>query len=427
MAKPADSGVPTGHRTLDQGSQAAPPTEAGSLDDLDISESHRFRDDTVGPLFARMRCEAPVHYCKQSRFGPYWSLTRYADIVAVERDTELYSSASGFAIADVTSQGGARSFLGTDPPEHRPQRRAIEPMMAASSVAELEDLARERVRCILDSLPTDDTFDWVPAVAVRLTIEMLTTMLGIPIELAPQLHRWADLAAVLPAPGEVAETSEERDLLLAECYRYFLDEWERKKQAPPRFDFISMLAHTPATRSWSDEVFLLNLLVLIVGGNDTTRSSISGGVLLMAQHPEQRALLDANPSLVRRAVSEIIRYQTPLTHMRRTLTRDTVLHGQQLRKGDKLVLWYLSANRDESEIADPERFTVTREAHAHHLSFGAGPHRCVGSTVAEMQLRVLWEELIARRWHIELAGTPARTDSCFVHGFTSMPVRIRQM
>jgi cytochrome P450 len=389
-----------------------------------MSESHRFQKDTVGELFARMRREAPVHYCKESRFGPYWSVTRYQDILAIERDPELYSSASGFSIVDVGDELG-RSMMRSDPPENLKKRRPVEQMMTSSGVGDLESLAKERVKKVLDGLPQEKVFDWATTVSQSLTIEMLVTMLGIPMGMTSLLQEWGSMASILPAKGEVVETLQEYNERLSGCYGYFLNEWKLRKKSTKSFDFISMLAHDPTAREWSDEDFLANLLVLIIAGNDTTRHSITAGVLFLDQNPEQRELLYANPCLVKRAVSEIIRYQTPLTHMRRTVTRDTTLNGVKLHKGDKVILWYLSANFDESEFDNPTQFLITREDHTRHLSFGAGPHQCIGKHVAEMQLRVLWEELISRNLYVHVIGSPVRTDSPVFHGFTSLPVEIR--
>jgi cytochrome P450 len=202
--------------------------------------------------------------------------------------------------------------------------------------------------------------------------------------------------------------------------------WQERAAAPPKFDFISLLAHNPDTRDMiNDPIELLgNLMLLIVGGNDTTRNSISGGVVALNENPEQYAKLKADPSLIPSLVSEIIRWQTPLTHMRRTALADYELGGKQIRKGDKVVMWYASGNRDETVIDQADRFIIDRERPRHHVAFGFGIHRCMGNRVAELQLKILWEEILKRFDRVEVAGPPTRLASNFVNGITALPVRL---
>jgi len=207
---------------------------------------------------------------------------------------------------------------------------------------------------------------------------------------------------------------------LGKCQAYFTRLWNERVNAEPGNDLISMLAHSPATRNMSPDEFLGNLILLIVGGNDTTRNSISGGLLALNRFPDQYAKLRANPALVGSLVPEIIRWQTPLAHMRRTAVRDTELGGKLIREGDKVVMWYLSGNRDETAIEHADQFIIDRARPRQHLSFGFGIHRCVGNRLAELQLRVLWEEILKRFDRIDVVGEPVRTKSNFVHGFTAM-------
>ena len=193
---------------------------------------------------------------------------------------------------------------------------------------------------------------------------------------------------------------------------------------PPRTDLVSMLAHGPATRNMGPLEYMGNLILLIVGGNDTTRNSMTGGVLALHDHPDEMAKLRANPALIESLVPEIIRWQTPLAYMRRTAVKDTEVGGQMIRAGDKLAMWYLSGNRDDSAIDQPDRFIVDRARPRQHLSFGFGIHRCVGNRLAELQLKILWEELLQRFPAIEVVGPPVRIKSAFVRGFASLPVRL---
>jgi cytochrome P450 len=214
-------------------------------------------------------------------------------------------------------------------------------------------------------------------------------------------------------------------VVLGQCLAYFTRLWNERVNAAPGNDLISMLAHSPSTRHMDPKEFLGNIILLIVGGNDTTRNSISGGVLFLNQNPDQYRKLRENPQLIPGMVSEIIRYQTPLAHMRRTALVDTEIGGKTIRKGDKVIMWYASGNRDEESIETPERFIIDRARPRQHISFGFGIHRCVGNRLAEMQLRILWEEILKRGRTIEVVGEPERVPSNFVRGYASLPVCVR--
>jgi cytochrome P450 len=315
-------------------------------------------------------------------------------------------------------------FIAMDPPKHDEQRKAVAPIVAPSNLAAMEATIRERTARVLDSLPHDESFDWVERVSIELTTQMLATLFDFPFEDRHLLTWWSDMTTGDP-DGNGAVTSWEMRLEeLGKCQDYFTRLWNERVNAAPGNDLISMLAHSPATRHMSPREYLGNLLLLIVGGNDTTRNSMSGSVLAMHQHPTERAKLRANPALVDSLVPEIIRWQTPLAYMRRTALHDTELGGKQIKSGDKVAMWYLSGNRDEAAISEPDRFIIDRARPRQHLSFGFGIHRCVGNRLAELQLKILWEEIIKRFPVIEVMGEPTRVKSAFVRGFTHLPVRI---
>jgi cytochrome P450 len=218
----------------------------------------------------------------------------------------------------------------------------------------------------------------------------------------------------------------ERERILHECLAYFMRLWRERAAAPPKLDFISLLAHAPETRDMINNPleFLGNLMLLIVGGNDTTRNSISGGLLALNEFPEQYAKVKADRSLIPGMVSEIIRWQSPVAHMRRTALADIEFGGKLIKKGDRVVMWYVSGNRDEAVIDRPDEFIIDRERPRHHVAFGFGIHRCMGNRMAELQLRVLWEEILARFDRIEVVGEPVRITSNFIQGIADLPVRI---
>ncbi|MCA1536755.1 cytochrome P450 [Bradyrhizobium sp. NBAIM03] len=394
------------------------------LRNLDVSEAKRFQDDSIWGCFERLRREDPVHYCQDSPHGPYWSLTKYRDIVAVDTNHKAFSSEQGVTIVDVPAEHWTQSFIKMGPPQHAEQRNTVSPIVGPESLAKLEILIRSRVRAILDGLPRNDAFNWVEMVSIELTTQMLATLFDFPFEDRRLLTYWSDVAVGTPKAGHAIDSWDKRSTILSECLDYFTRLWNERINAEPRLDLISLMAHSPATRHMEPNEFLGNLILLIVGGNDTTRNSITGGLLFMSQHPSELRKLTDNPKLVWSAVSEIIRYQTPIAHMRRTAATDSIVGGKQIRKGDKVVMWYISGNRDQEIIENANSFVIDRKNVRQHLSFGFGIHRCLGRHLAELQLRVLWEEILGAGLEVKVVGEPERIASNFVHGYSALPVRI---
>ena len=397
------------------------------LADIDPSDGYLHENDTIGWYLERLREEDPVHYCANSRFGPYWSVTRYKHIMEVEVNHAVFSSDTAHGgITLMEAKPGERfaSFIAMDPPRHDEQRRTVSPIVAPANLALLESTIRARACAILDSLPIGEEFDWVHRVSIELTTQMLATLFDFPFEDRHLLTWWSDITTGHPKARGAVTSWEQRREELEKCLANFTRLWNERVNAPPTNDLISMLAHSPATRNMSPDEYLGNVLLLIVGGNDTTRNSITGGLLALNRNPEQYRKLRENPALVTSLVPEIIRWQTPLAHMRRTALRDTTLGGKTIRQGERVVMWYLSGNRDEQSIEHADQFIIDRARPRQHLSFGFGIHRCVGNRLGELQLRILWEEILKRFPVIEVTGEPRRTLSNFVHGFMSMPVRI---
>jgi len=395
------------------------------IDAVDVSEPSLYETDNWRPIFARLRSEAPVHYCADSPFGPYWSITRFEDIMAVDSNHQSFSSIGGVSIGDRKPDFEAPNFISMDPPKHDAQRMSVTPAVAPMQLQKMEPLIRERVCQLLDDLPERTPFNWVDRVSVELTTQMLATLFDFPFEERRKLTAWSDLATSSEAVGG-ALPDEERRAGMFEMLNEFKQLWEERRLRDPEEhpDFITLMANDPKMQAMDDMEFMGNLILLIIGGNDTTRNSISGGVLGLSKTGGSFDQLLSDPSLVPGFVPEVIRWQTPLAHMRRVATEDVELKGQPIKAGDKVVMWYISGNRDESVINDPETLTVGRNQPRRHLSFGFGIHRCLGNRLAEMQLKVLWEEILKRFKAIDVVKPEVRVRSNFIHGISELEVEV---
>jgi cytochrome P450 len=400
---------------------------ATPLDKFHVGDPELFRSDTLWPWFERLRKEDPVHLTRESEFGAYWSVTKHRDIIAVDSNHRVFSSDSeigGITIEEGYQPREQSSFIALDPPAHDAQRKVIVPMFAPESLKILEPLIRTRAAKILDELPVGETFDFVDKVAVELTSQMLATLFDFPFEQRRLLPRASDLILTKPGPGGLVETEEQRQVEFFQIFTLFTQLWDERLGKAPAHDLISMLCHNEATRRDRPDQYLGNVVLLIVAGSDTTRHSITGGLLALNQNPEQYDKLRGNPALIESMVPEIIRWQSPVAHMRRTALADAQIGGKTIRAGEKVVMWYVSGNRDEDAIDRPDAFVIDRERPRQHVSFGFGIHRCVGMRLAEMQLRIMWEEILKRFARIEVVGEPVRMNSNFVKGYEAMPVRI---
>ncbi len=397
------------------------------LDQIDVCEPDLWVNDTHWSYFERLRKEDPVHLCETNEeIGPYWSVTKFNDIMEVDTSHNVFSSDAfkgGITLRNFDEDFVLPMFIAMDPPKHDVQRKTVSPIVSPASLMQLEPIIRERAVGLLEDLPIGEEFNWVDKISIELTTQMLATLFDFPWEDRRKLTRWSDVATASPESG-IIESEEQRRMELFECVDYFTRLWNERVNAPPKHDLISMLAHGESTRNMDRMEYLGNLILLIVGGNDTTRNSLSGGLLFLNQNPAEYDKVRANPDLIPSMVSEIIRYQTPLAYMRRTALQDYKLNGKTIKEGDKVAMWYVSGNRDEEAIDRPNEFIVDRERPRHHMSFGFGIHRCVGNRLAEMQLRVVWEEILKRYPRIDVVGEPKRVYSSFVKGYETLPVVI---
>ncbi len=400
------------------------------LEEIKTVHPRLFSENRWQEYFERLRKEDPVHFNETELAGRFWSLTKYEDIKKVDQDHVNFSSAHGITLGlpvDAPLPEGALNismFIAMDPPKHDVQRKTVTGVVAPTNLAKLEPLIRERTADVLDSLPEGETFDWVDTVSIELTTRMLATLFEFPYEERRKLTRWSDVATAVPGQG-IVDTEEERRAELLECLQYFTAMWEERK-VNPKGDLVSMLAHGEDTKDMEPMEFLGNLILLIVGGNDTTRNSMSGSVYCMNKWPEQFKKLKENPDLIPNMVAEIIRWQTPLAYMRRTANQDCEIRGKQIKQNDQILMWYVSGNRDEEFWGDTaNEIDIERKNVRQHVSFGFGIHRCMGNRLAELQLRVLWEEILKRFDRIEMqTDEPERTYSSFVKGYTHMPVKV---
>ena len=418
-----------GDGSIDFRHEARARAYAEPLETLNPAQPELFAGDAMWPYFDRLREEAPVHYTPQSDYGAFWSISRYDDIMAVDTNHAVFSSADGIVLPSLEAQAETAkrptrpSFISMDPPRHDEQRRTVSPVVAPSNLQQLAPVIRERAGLILDGLPIGEEFDWVDLVSKELTAMTLATLFDFPFEERRRLTRWSDVMTNAPGFGPVTSWDQKR-AEIDECFSVFDALWAERVDQPPKFDLISMLAHGQSTRNMDIQEYHGNLGLLIIGGNDTTRNTISGSVYALNKNPAQYELLRARPELIPSMVSETIRWQTPLAHMRRTATCDFEFGGKTIHEGDKVVMWYVSGNRDERVIENPNSYLIDRARPRTHMSFGFGIHRCVGNRLAELQLTIIWEEILKRFPVVELTAEPQRTHSIFVKGYETLPVVI---
>ena len=402
------------------------------LEELDPGHPSLFEHNNELRYFDRLRKEDPVHYTSESMFGPFWSITKYNDILDIEKRPELFSSEQRYGGIQLGGHPyetpdpvfNLPMFIMMDPPKHTSQRQVVQPMFTQRALQQMEPIIRDKACTILDNLPLNEEFDWVQHVSIELTSQMLATFFDVPQEDRLKLIKWSDTISDAANPT-VYSSIEEAFKELWRCHDYFHALWEeRKKWKQPGNDLVSVLAHSESTQDMPPNEFLGNILLLVVAGNDTTRNSISGGLLALNEFGDEYEKLRADRSVIPNMVSEMIRFHSPVAHMARTAIEDTVVNGKEIKKGERLAMWYVSGNRDEEVIENANDFVIDRKGVRNHLSFGFGIHRCVGNRLAEMQLRILWEETMERFANIEVVGEPTRLWSNFLRGIRALPVRI---
>jgi linalool 8-monooxygenase len=397
----------------------------------DLKDPDLYMRDEHHEVFRKLRAEEPVYWNPEADAAGFWAITRYDDIEAISKNPALFSSAKNngghriFNENEIDGNDTDASMISMDPPEHAAYRRMVTPGFVPKRITGMEERIRSRVTRLLDNLPKTGEAEFISAVAAALPIEVLAELFGVPQSDGAKLFEWSN-ATVGEDDPELRVSDEYMRHCVMEMAGYAAGLWQQRLEKPGE-DLISMLAHSkPGGEAMSFPTYIGTFILLVVAGNETTRNSISGGLLALSQNPQERQKLLEDPSLIPSAVQEIVRWVSPVLHMRRTATADTEIRGRKIARGDKVVMWYASANRDEAAFDDPCRFDVARYTRSDvptQLGFGAGQHFCLGSRLAELQLKILFEELLRRFPDIHVSGPIRRLRSNFISGIKEMPVR----
>jgi cytochrome P450 len=411
---------------------------AATLDGIDLVNPDNYVGGVPFEWFDRLRRESPVTWHPESAPNHgFWAVTRYDDLTQVHMDWETFSSETG-AVAleelDPEQLEVRKTMLETDPPRHTELRKICSKKFSGRGVAVYEDFIRDVARRVLDQALAHDELDFVSEISRELPIRFLCTIFTVPQDDAPKLISWGDQMIANQDPDlarlvvDKDDTEEYRNLQFRSPAALEVFEYARRQRddrlEQPTDDVISALTVAEREGVLTERELLNYFAVLMIAGNETTRHTITSGMLALMQNPDQLQLLKDDPSLIPAATEELLRWASPVMHFRRTATRDVELHGQQIKAGDKVVTWYISANRDEEVFPDPYRFDVTRKPND-HVTFGpGGPHFCLGAHLARLETKILFQEMIPRLDTIELAGPVERIRSNFVNGIKRMPVRV---
>jgi cytochrome P450 len=409
------------------------------LADVDLADLDRFVTNEAWGMFDTLRHEAPVFFNPEPDGHGFWAVTRHADICAVDKDPETFTSTKFVNLEEVDDDlmDIRRSILETDGLRHRALRKLIQREFSQGNLLRTyEEFLRGLTKTTVDAALAHPEFDFVKEISADFPIQVLARLLDVPEEKTGQLIDWGneiigntdpDYSSTLLSDPESEKYKHLpfRSPASLEVYEYGR-ELARQRKGGTGMDLVSMLVNkepedgVPLSDTDFDNYFLL----LVVAGNETTRHTISQAMLALIQHPDQLALLQERPELIPNAVEEFLRWASPVYHFRRTATRDVELGGQQIKEGDKVVMWFASGNRDEAVFESPYDFDVTRQD-VDHVTFGKGsPHLCLGNNLARMEIRLMFEELIPRLRTIELAGDVRRVRSNFVNGIKTLPVRV---
>jgi cholest-4-en-3-one 26-monooxygenase len=402
-------------------------TTVESLADIDLTNPDAFVAGVPHEWFTRLRREAPVHWHPEADGGGFWAVTSYDDFVTVNREWQTYSSMRGavymWDIPEEALEQQRMLMLNMDPPLHTRYRLLINKGFTPRMVNALEVTMRDRTREILDRVADRGECDFVVDVAAELPLQVIADLMGVPQEDRHKLFDWSNRMIGAEDP-EYGLTEEDTAVASMELYAY-ASELANAKRAEPGADLISVLSQAEVDGEQLSGLEIdLFFLLLSVAGNETTRNLISHGLVALLEHPDQLARLRANPELMGSAIEEMLRWASPVMQFRRTATVDHELHGQPIREGDKIVFWHISANRDETRFDNPFAFDIARSPNEHVAFGGGGPHFCLGANLARMEIRVMFEELLARFPEMEITGEVSRLRSNFINGIKHIPLRV---
>lgn len=404
---------------------------------IDLKDSRLHKDGDPHAAFRELRQARPVYWNPETDGPGFWAVTRHADVLAVSSDPATFSSARAngghriFEENDVASDSVETSMISMDPPEHLDYRRMVMPGFTPARLKDMEAGIRSRGVTLIEAMKAkaaanDGMVDFVEDFAAPYAIQTLAELFGVSMADGDKLFEWSNVIVAEEDP-DIRPDEQTVHAKVVEMFGYSMALRAEREQAPGN-DLISMLASARVDgHPISPGKYLATFILIVVAGNETTRNSLTGSLLAFEDFPEARAAVVANPAQLRSCAQEIVRWVSPVHHMRRTATMDTSLRGQAIRKGDKVVMWYASANRDEAVFADPFVFRPDRyedPAAPRHLGFGAGQHVCLGQRLAELQIRVAWEELLRRVPSLRPVGRGTRVLSNFINGWKSLPARI---
>jgi cholest-4-en-3-one 26-monooxygenase len=395
------------------------------LPPIDLYDRSQYVDGVPHEQFTALRRESPVHWHDEPNGPGFWAVTRHDDVVEVNRDWERFSSNRGATLIDDMDPAALAQqqlmMLNMDPPLHTRYRLLINKGFTPRMVARLEEAMASRATAIVDEICERGECDFVTDVAAELPLQVIADILGVPQEDRHLVFDWSN-RLVGAADPEYQAGQEHAVHAAMELYGYAHDLASQRRENP-RDDIVSILINAEVEGHTLSELELdMFFLLLSVAGNETTRNGISHGMLALIEHPDQRRRLIDDPDLLACGVEEMLRWGSPVMHFRRTATKDTTLRGQAIREGEKVVIWYISANRDDSVFADPFTFDVGRDPNPHVSFGGGGPHFCLGANLARMEMRIMFGELLRRLPDMELAGPVQRLQSNFINGIKHLPV-----
>ena len=396
--------------------------QSATVEDICPADASIFFYDKQDAIFSRLQSESPIHLCRQSPYGEYWSITNYSHIVEIENSPSLFSSADGFTLED-TEPNAPRSFMRMDPPEHQQTRRFMSSLSSRDKLGWLRTSVLEAITTLVDALPIGQPIDWVSDVSTKISRMVFCEVMGLPVSDGELFEKWAQTS--MDAALKVEDNGVHFGATLNACAQYFKK--ASKGSADHRgHNLLSMLIQANAVNGRGDQDLIADIIILLIGGIETVKHAMTGSIILFNRFSSELVKLRRDSALLASAMSEVLRMQTPFPYMRRTASMDIDFHGVTFKKGSKIALWYLAANRDKDHFVDPHTFSISRENSGSHLSFGSGPHQCIGKHLALMELELLWRVLIERGLVVKQLAPARKINSSFVNGFASLTVELQR-